>query len=287
MPAIIKLFIISTWIACCSFHLDESQTKKEFGNINYQDISFASQEGMFHYIASGNPDGPVLAFIHGSPGGWSAWKEYLKDPDLRKTFYMISIDRRGYGGSSSIKAEGQLKAQTTHLHTIIKQILQPNKNSINNNTPVVLIGHSFGGPVAVKYAMLYPYQIDAVVLVASPADPNLEQWKWYNKLADTSIVQFFLPDPWNTSNFELKSMKMELQQIQPDWNKIQAPILVVHGQNDYLVPVENTKFIQTSLSQNQKLEIISRKQDNHFLIWNNRKFFQQSLLNFLRKQNLI
>jgi pimeloyl-ACP methyl ester carboxylesterase len=51
-----------------------------------------------HYIETGNAQKPTL-ILHGSPGSWNAFKEYLQDTTLLKKYRMIAIDRPGFGYS--------------------------------------------------------------------------------------------------------------------------------------------------------------------------------------------
>src|SRR5437763_10015153 len=54
---------------------------------------------ILHYVSTGTDTLPLLIFIHGSPGSWEVFKDYLRDSDLLRQYNMISIDRTGFGFS--------------------------------------------------------------------------------------------------------------------------------------------------------------------------------------------
>ena len=51
-----------------------------------------------HVVAAGDPALPPVLFIHGSPGSWEAWQDYLADPELSSRAHLLAIDRPGFGG---------------------------------------------------------------------------------------------------------------------------------------------------------------------------------------------
>jgi len=53
-----------------------------------------------NYAYSGNLKKPGLLFLHGTPGGWGAFEIYLSNKQLQQDFFMVSVDRLGWGGSA-------------------------------------------------------------------------------------------------------------------------------------------------------------------------------------------
>jgi pimeloyl-ACP methyl ester carboxylesterase len=51
----------------------------------------------WHYVEAGNPDGPVILFLHGLPEGWYSWRYVL--PLVDQNYRLIAIDMKGYGRS--------------------------------------------------------------------------------------------------------------------------------------------------------------------------------------------
>lgn len=70
---------------------------------------------------------------------------------------------------------------------------------------------------------------------------------WYNRLADWRIVQWLLPHALVMSNREMKPLKEELEHILPLWDKINIPVIMIHGKKDRLVPFDHAKFLKAAV----------------------------------------
>ncbi|KAL1484156.1 hypothetical protein MTO96_032748 [Rhipicephalus appendiculatus] len=51
-----------------------------------------------HYVSAGSRDKPVVLLLHGFPDFWFSWKYQILD--LKKDFWVVVPDLRGYGQSS-------------------------------------------------------------------------------------------------------------------------------------------------------------------------------------------
>lgn len=110
----------------------------------------------------GNPHDPVVVFLHGGPGYNSASFEIGAAEKLaQRGFYVITYDRRGAGRSKVKKAKYTFEEAEKDL----KKVMKKNKVSKAN-----LIGHSFGGALAIRFAEDYPEMVDNIVLVGAPLD---------------------------------------------------------------------------------------------------------------------
>jgi len=68
----------------------------------------------WHYVDEGNPNGPVILFLHGLPEGWYSWSKVL--PLVDQNYRLIAIDMKGYGLSD--------KQDTDYnWHTVASQTL--------------------------------------------------------------------------------------------------------------------------------------------------------------------
>lgn len=66
---------------------DKETTKFFAGSkTEFQDKTVVFEGYKVHYVATGNAQNPTLFFIHGSPGSWNAFKEYLQDTLLLKKY---------------------------------------------------------------------------------------------------------------------------------------------------------------------------------------------------------
>jgi pimeloyl-ACP methyl ester carboxylesterase len=77
-----------------------------------------------------------------------------------------------------------------------------------------------------------------------------------------------LPRAIRNANAELMALRRELEQLQPLLPRITAPVLVVHGSDDDLVPVANVPYIETNLRGARCRQTRLLPGRNHFLPWN-------------------
>lgn len=69
----------------------------------------------------------------------------------------FSYDRAGLGWSGPRRSARTPSVAATELHELLERACV--------NPPLVLVGHSFGGLVVRRYALLYPEEVSAVVLI--------------------------------------------------------------------------------------------------------------------------
>ncbi|CAL7945916.1 unnamed protein product [Xylocopa violacea] len=103
-------------------------------------------EDTFHIYIKGT-EGPTLVLLHG--GGYSAltWAEFTKSIMTMVVCKVMAIDLRGHGDTHTSNEE-DLSADTLaeDIAAVIKATTEDN--------PVILVGHSMGGAVAVRTASL-------------------------------------------------------------------------------------------------------------------------------------
>lgn len=123
-------------------------------------MSFLAQAQELYLKKFGDKANPALVFLHGGPGYNCANFEATTAQRLADSgFYVVVYDRRGEGRSIDQNASftfEQTIADVNHVYSIA---------GINK---AVLIGHSFGGIVATKFAQQHPNAVTAVVLVGAP-----------------------------------------------------------------------------------------------------------------------
>ncbi|NJO26054.1 MAG: alpha/beta hydrolase [Bacteroidia bacterium] len=154
-----------------------------------------------HYAKTGNDTLPTLFFVHGSPGGWSAFERYMKDNDLLSKYRMISIDRPGFGYSQFGDAKN-LEEQS--------QLISPIVKLLQNGKPMYAVGHSLGGPMIVKLQVDNEDLFTGLVFLAASVDPDEEKpERWRFVLKKYTARPFFIPAlsaPAMKSWFNLKKI---------------------------------------------------------------------------------
>ncbi len=194
------------------------------------------------YVTAGDPASPPLLLIHGAPGRAENWNYFLNHPQLINRFHLIAVDRMGYGGSDKGQSESSLKKQAA----LIIEALSLNHSS----KPAVVVGYSFGGPVAARIAIEYPQKVSGLILISSLASPEYVKSKWYFQFVKYVVNQIKKGPALKVFFEEIARLKTELEEMQPLWRKIQSRVIVIHGMEDSSVPVENADFIMQELSGN-------------------------------------
>jgi pimeloyl-ACP methyl ester carboxylesterase len=107
----------------------------------------------FHYQQAG--EGPDVVLMHGVTGDLSIWFLCHAMGVLARSFRVTAYDLRGHG-YSDVPASGYTSAEQAGDAIAIMDALEIDR--------AMLVGHSFGGVIAMHTAVLHPDRIDAVVL---------------------------------------------------------------------------------------------------------------------------
>lgn len=210
-----------------------------------------------HYAEMAGADaGPRIIFIHGSPGDWQAYAKYLSRPELQKFGPLIAVDRPGYGGSGAHRMVPSLAGQARLLAPLLD----------DPHGPVILVGHSLGGPIAAKLAMDYPDKVRGVLMIAGSVDPELEYPRWYNHAARYAVVRWLIPTELSDSNLEIYGLQAELKAMEPGWKTLRAPVTVVQGMQDELVDPRTADYVDQQMGDRPH-SIVRVPDIGHFVIW--------------------
>lgn len=216
-----------------------------------EQVTFDSGTRRIAALHGGEPGARRMIFVHGSPGDAETWLDYLIAPPGKAE--TIAFDRPGFGNSRPLAVQTRLIDQAS--------VLEPLLVARDGRWPI-LVGHSLGGPIALRAAADYPERVGGVVVIAGAVDPGLERLRWYNYLAKG--LAWIIPGPLRRSNDEMWGLSSELQQLEVALANVRCPVWILHGTNDNLVPVANVDFLQRSLADTRTTVMEGA---GHFLIW--------------------
>ena len=222
-----------------------------------------------HYAVSGSDSLPTLVFIHGSPGSWMNYMNFMWDTEMRSKFRIVSIDRPGFGFSNFGKAM-HLQEQAAIILPVLKRL--------KNNRPMYLAGHSYGGPLAVKLAADDPVLAETIVIIAGALDINQEAKETWRKIMSARPLYWALPGAFGPSNTELLYLKKDLVLLQADFKKVTAKVVFVHGDKDTWVPIENVEFGTRMMTNAASVLSDTLKGADHQVPWKNKEALKQILL---------
>jgi len=130
-----------------------------------------------HVEISGN--GPPIVLIHGASGN-------LRDmtfdfaPALARDFTTIAFDRPGLGYTPALNENGDtLKEQADLLAAAVRKL---------GYDKVYVLGQSYGGSVALSWALEHPHMVAGLVLVSAPSNVWPGGLGWIYRLNITPVI---------------------------------------------------------------------------------------------------
>lgn len=127
---------------------------------------------MWYRVGGSAPaDAPPVVFLHGGPGQGSAHFDALAGPAMERNLRMVYFDQRGAGHSDRPASNDYAIATLVEDIEALRQALGAPK--------IALLGHSFGGLLALEYAAKYPERVSHVVFVAGLWDIPIQcRWRF-------------------------------------------------------------------------------------------------------------
>lgn len=251
--------------------ISDKKAKELFSEKGIELFTGTIEANGFHiyYAKTGDESQPTLVFIHGTPGSWIRYQNYLQDKELLSRFRMIAVDRPGFGYSRFGDAKN-LEEQST----IIGQLI----NTKGNDKPVYLIGASFGGPVVTRLAIDNPGKFSGLLLLAPALDPATEIHYFWRPLFFRTPLQYLVPGVWKPNNQELWYLEKDLVNMANRLQEIKCPVYVLHGDKDKLVPVSNAFYAQKMLVNAKQLYLSIIPGGSHYVADENYMMVKETLL---------
>lgn len=220
-----------------------------------------------HFLIKGQ--GRPVVLIHGNPGSGKDWTRVFGP--LAANHKAIAFDRPGHGRSERPKhIDATVEVQARLLHDALKQL--------QVERPIV-VGHSWGGALALVYAINYPQEVAGVVLVAPAAYASQDGVSLVTELPAVPVIgdavnfvlrplfaatfvrselkKAFSPDPvpknylrsvlseWTRSkkvkaySLDETSLNDSLKKFSPRYPEISVPVSILAGDSDLIVSEKN------------------------------------------------
>lgn len=236
-----------------------------------------------HYIIEGEGDPIIL--LHG-------WGQSLHTFDslievLKKKYLVYALDLPGFGYSDEPEGSWSTDDYSKMLNSFCEDLYI--------SKPIVL-GHSFGGRIAIKYASTYN-NINKLILVDS-AGVNVNRGirfylkRWYYKLVkyyyqltknEEKVTEWFdkhaSADYKNaTDNLRNTFKKIVNEDLTKELKKIEAETLLIWGENDSETPIECAVKMQKKIPD---AGLVRLEGLGHFPYLEDKKWFNIILMNYL------
>ncbi|AZL60031.1 alpha/beta hydrolase [Tabrizicola piscis] len=247
--------------------------------------TFTTADGTNIFYKDWGPrDAQPVVFHHGWPLSGDDWDNQMLY-FLEQGYRVIAHDRRGHGRSDQTDTGNEMDTYAQDVVELARAL--DLKNAIH-------IGHSTGGGEVARYAaraeagrIAKAVLIGAVppVMVASEANPDgipMEVFDGFRAALIANRAQFFLDIPSGPFfGFNREGAKVSQGQIQNWWRQgmmggakahydcikafsetdftedlkaLTIPVLLMHGEDDQIVPIANSAHKAIKLLQNGKLK---------------------------------
>lgn len=202
----------------------------------------------------------TILFIHGTPGRAGVWREQFAHPFPHAN--LIAYDRPGFGGSAPVARHPHLDQQVEALTNLLAAAAITNR--------VLLVGHSYGGPIALLAAIKHPDKVAGALLIGGDVSPKLEEMLWIQYAGNSPILEWLVPRNLRQCNREILAAPRDLVEIQDGLSKLAVPVVMLHGSRDDFVQVENVTWLESRLAALGKTNLFAKivlPGANHFIPW--------------------
>ncbi len=253
-------------------------TQKEIKK-HYKNKQFSPKYGFdtsntfkIHYAEFGCDTSPLLVLIHGGPGEWYGWLNFIDDDSIRLNYHLISVDRLGYGKSHR-KPVLSIKEQADAILKVISKC-DPNKK-------IYLVARSYGCPIAAYMATKMPNRVEDMLLISPVTHPDKEKFYWFSPLGKSRLINWMLPHMMNTATAEKYGHETEMKNIQGIWKDVYTNTTIVSGAKDWVADTCNYSYTDSILVNAEKQKYFLAN-DGHFITYSNFPFVRRIVLDFLK-----
>jgi 2-hydroxymuconate-semialdehyde hydrolase len=257
-----------------------------------------------HYHEDGN--GEPLLLIHGSGPGVSAWANWrLVFPVLSQHFHLYAPDVVGFGYTERPKdIQYSVNVWVEHMINFIETM---------NLGKVSIIGNSMGGALALHIANRRPDLVKKLILMGSvgiefPITEELDAvWGYTPSIENMKkIIGILSNDPSMAENDNLVKMRYEasiqegfqesysamfppprqrhvnaLALTEEQLRAIEVPVLLIHGREDRVIPLEKTSWKLSRIIPNAHLHVFPNC--GHWVQIEKTELFIGQVMEFLNK----
>jgi len=216
------------------------------------------------YVESGR--GPAVVMIHGNAGSIEDFK-FGAIETLSSNYRVMAVERPGHGKTdrpNGKTVDVEYQARLLHQELSSLSVARP-----------VLVGHSWGAALALSYALQYPTEVSALILVAPAAYPDAGEGRFLQTMSKPPVIgdvplmlgrsflgrhilkgilrRAFSPQPLPEKYFRLvasswlgrkqlkaylddeSSLNASLRKLSKRYSEISIPVVILTGDHDQIV----------------------------------------------------
>ncbi|MEZ5347413.1 MAG: alpha/beta hydrolase [Pyrinomonadaceae bacterium] len=264
-------------------------------------MAFANNNGAKIYWEE-TGSGPTLLLIMGLGGTHKEWRRLL--PALSQKYRVITFDNRGTGETVAPDETFSIKQMASDAEAVL--------NAADAGKAHVL-GMSMGGMIAQEFALNYPGKLRSLILcvttcggsnavLAKPevlftlqgrgiSSPEDAFWAIAPYIYDQGTPHSLIEEDLRAREGEFTKPENFMRQLQaiiswpgtfPRLSKINVPTLVLHGENDQLIPCENGRALAGTIPNAVYDEL---ENSSHIFTTDQTERSAWIILDFLRAQD--
>lgn len=237
----------------------------------------------FFVLQGKKPGNKNLVFLHGWGVDSQLWFKII--PKLAKQNYSLYfLDLPGFGLSQIPDITFGINDYKNIVCEFVKKL---------GLKKIILIGHSFGGSIAIKAASENPSFLDRLILVNAAGIRDRSKRKGLKSILSKAASPLFFPSFMQPLRIKLYQFigseylnipamsktfsKVVSEDLSPILTNIKKPTLIISGNKDRITPVSHAKFMGEKIN-GSKLEILSA---GHFSFIDQPEDFVRELIKFI------
>jgi pimeloyl-ACP methyl ester carboxylesterase len=160
MMRLLPLLLLFLAASCNVVRMAERKGARTYRKAGLEQRTFAGPDGPMHVWSAAPSGKPDLLLVHGITG---SAHQYLRNAKrLSADHDLIIPDLVGHGKSTRTWVGSGLDAQVAHLGRIL--------DSLGVDSPVYVVGNSYGGAVVANFAERFPEKTRVLVIYDGPAN---------------------------------------------------------------------------------------------------------------------
>jgi alpha-beta hydrolase superfamily lysophospholipase len=258
--------------------------------------SLAGSGGNLIFFEWPNDDATFIALIAHGYGEHSRRYDHVAERLVSEGATVYAPDHLGHGlsdGERALVAHGEWMTADLHLVAEVAREAHP-------GLPVVLIGHSMGGIIATRYAQRYPGELTALVLSGPVIGGNAAMFGLLelDPIPEVPIDPAVLSrDPETAAKYaadplvyhgpfhreSLEMFKQSVVDVAEGGGFGELPVLWMHGSEDALAPLEETRSAVERLRGPRTEEKVYEEARHEIFNETNREEVLDDTADFLRR----